>query len=405
MSQKIKKVKILTRADTQENWKKINPILEKQEIGYETQNGMYKIGDGITRWNDLSYALSNFARKSQMPAVFSGNQSGVAIGDTREVQVESEQDDEGNIIDNVITGNKNTAAYSTSIGSLNEVNGAYSVALGYDNNIKGIYSISGGRNNTSTGAASICLGQGNEAKATTAIATGYNTKAHGLYSASFGNRCKAIGTASMAAGLMSEASAIYSFALGAGIIANYYCGTAVGRYNNSDEDTIAKKPLFIVGNGLTEDERSNAFMVGLDGTIYGSKSTVSSDPDNVLVTKDFAETIIIKTTLVSTNWKIWIETGENYYYDLSTINSSNISTVDKFIEVNLDIEKASSEQILSYYKAEFFGTENNYLVANSTSWKPEMDIPIIIKMTNIGKFYDFSTTNNNENGSENNVNS
>lgn len=43
------------RRDTLENWIKVNPILADAEIGFVLAKGssMYKIGDGVTAWNDL----------------------------------------------------------------------------------------------------------------------------------------------------------------------------------------------------------------------------------------------------------------------------------------------------------------------------------------------------------------
>ena len=48
-----------------EEWAKINPILQKGEIGFESDTGLNKQGDGETHWNDLSYLYkdgSNIAK-------------------------------------------------------------------------------------------------------------------------------------------------------------------------------------------------------------------------------------------------------------------------------------------------------------------------------------------------------
>lgn len=47
---------ILLRNDSATNWSTVNPILSKGEIGIELDTGMFKIGDGTTNWNTLSYA-------------------------------------------------------------------------------------------------------------------------------------------------------------------------------------------------------------------------------------------------------------------------------------------------------------------------------------------------------------
>lgn len=47
------------RRDTAANWTSANPILAQGELGFETDTSKYKLGDGSTAWNSLSYgALS-----------------------------------------------------------------------------------------------------------------------------------------------------------------------------------------------------------------------------------------------------------------------------------------------------------------------------------------------------------
>ena len=47
--------RIRPRGDTAANWTSANPILQDREIGLETDTRRYKIGDGTTAWNSLSY--------------------------------------------------------------------------------------------------------------------------------------------------------------------------------------------------------------------------------------------------------------------------------------------------------------------------------------------------------------
>ena len=46
-------VRIIMRNDSADNFKSINPILLKGEIGLELDTARYKIGDGSTAWNDI----------------------------------------------------------------------------------------------------------------------------------------------------------------------------------------------------------------------------------------------------------------------------------------------------------------------------------------------------------------
>lgn len=56
MATKTLKTKIIMRNDTAENWSTKNPILDKGEIGVESDTKKFKIGDNATAWNDLGYA-------------------------------------------------------------------------------------------------------------------------------------------------------------------------------------------------------------------------------------------------------------------------------------------------------------------------------------------------------------
>lgn len=55
-------VQILLRADSAENWSSKNPILGKNELGIELgatpSEHKYKLGDGVTAWNELDYTLT-----------------------------------------------------------------------------------------------------------------------------------------------------------------------------------------------------------------------------------------------------------------------------------------------------------------------------------------------------------
>jgi len=51
--------RILLRRDTAALWTSGNPTLASGEIGYESNTGKYKIGDGSTAWTSLSYSNTN----------------------------------------------------------------------------------------------------------------------------------------------------------------------------------------------------------------------------------------------------------------------------------------------------------------------------------------------------------
>ncbi len=122
----------------------------------------------------------------------------------------------------------------------NIAEGKYSIALGNGN-----YSLDGGTalgsNNDATGFGATAIGVSNKARNTNSFAAGYNSQADGYYATAFGNNA----------------------------YARAYGSFVIGQYNElGGEDTAKWKsndPLFVVGNGLNEDNRSNAFTIHKDG--------------------------------------------------------------------------------------------------------------------------------------------
>lgn len=48
-------VQLQNRRDTAANWTSADTVLAAGEIGYETDTGWHKIGDGTTAWTALEY--------------------------------------------------------------------------------------------------------------------------------------------------------------------------------------------------------------------------------------------------------------------------------------------------------------------------------------------------------------
>ncbi len=48
---------ISIRTDTSSNWKSLNPILAENEIAYDSSYNWFKLGDGVSTWNELEWML------------------------------------------------------------------------------------------------------------------------------------------------------------------------------------------------------------------------------------------------------------------------------------------------------------------------------------------------------------
>jgi len=65
--------RILLRRDTSTNWETNNPILSLGEPGVETDTLRVKLGDGVSNWQTLDYAISlDFSDLQNTPTTVAG---------------------------------------------------------------------------------------------------------------------------------------------------------------------------------------------------------------------------------------------------------------------------------------------------------------------------------------------
>jgi hypothetical protein len=51
-------IRMQQRRGTSEQWTLANPILAEGEIGFETDNNQFKVGDGVNQWSSLAYFVN-----------------------------------------------------------------------------------------------------------------------------------------------------------------------------------------------------------------------------------------------------------------------------------------------------------------------------------------------------------
>ena len=159
------------------------------------------------------------------------------------------------------TGQK--GIFSVSFGDNNEASGYASSVFGRGNVASGYYATATGYNNTASGAYSLVEGTLCEAQGNASHAEGIETKATGNSSHSEGSYSKAKGQDSHAEGNDTEARADFSHAGGQGTKAIGDAQTAIGRYNSTNTARA-----FIVGNGSSDTNRSNALALDWDGNMW-----------------------------------------------------------------------------------------------------------------------------------------
>lgn len=71
MAEKIIKVSnFICRNDTALNWRVVNPVLKKGELGLETDTSLMKMGDGATTWNNLPYTGASVLTNDEIENIF-----------------------------------------------------------------------------------------------------------------------------------------------------------------------------------------------------------------------------------------------------------------------------------------------------------------------------------------------
>ena len=159
--------------------------------------------------------------------------------------------------------------YSVAEGTNNTASALCSHAEGYLATASGTNAHAEGSGTTASGGASHAEGGQTTASNDVAHAEGSLTVASGWTSHAEGYETKAKGEASHAEGRESQASGLNSHASGLNTRASSDNQTAIGKYNVED---TAGKYAFIVGNGTSTSNRSNAFTVDWNGNVEASAS-------------------------------------------------------------------------------------------------------------------------------------
>lgn len=149
---------------------------------------------------------------------------------------------------------------SFTVGTDNLAPGAYAIAFGYQSMAKGDYAYA-------EGYGSLADGEYSHAEGFMAYA-GVHSHAEGQFAFASGRTAHAEGHRTKATGTFSHAEGKYTIALGEAshtsgefTIASDRCQYAIGRFNEEVNGA------FVIGNGQSKDDRSNAMVVDWDGNI------------------------------------------------------------------------------------------------------------------------------------------
>lgn len=159
---------------------------------------------------------------------------------------------------------------SIALGNSNEASAPYSLCLGRDNIASANYSMGIGKENSATGEYSLSLGVDNQATGSYSASIGSNNSSSGIYSMALGH-FNSVNYGSMCVGSRSIAIGEDSYTFGIGLSAVSRNEVVVGSYNTPDpnpnflwDDT---DNIFVVGNGTSAFNTSNALVIRKNGTV------------------------------------------------------------------------------------------------------------------------------------------
>lgn len=182
---------------------------------------------------------------------------------------EAENDVSRNIKDGSAEGSVRGVNTKTNIGK-------NAFAEGKDTTANGEASHAEGRGTTASGDKSHAEGGGTTASGSMSHAEGSGTTASGQNSHAEGSYTKASGANSHAEGDASKSSGSYSHAQNNYTIAQGYAQTTIGQYNiaqGTSDKKVNTDYAFIIGNGTSDNQRSNAFAIKWDGTFVFANGT------------------------------------------------------------------------------------------------------------------------------------
>lgn len=107
MASKTITVTLLTRSDTESNFQTTNPVLSAGEMAISTDKGnMFKVGDGVNTWSDLSYNSISWDAITNRPNPSSASPNNVGVAASAGTATNYSREDHTHAI-TVTTGDNN----------------------------------------------------------------------------------------------------------------------------------------------------------------------------------------------------------------------------------------------------------------------------------------------------------
>ncbi len=221
---------------------------------------------------------------------------------------------------------------AAAFGSFTTAMGQYATAMGFGTTAMGQASTATGTGTTAMGQGSIATGESTIAIGQASTAMGYQTISSGDFSTSIGYTSKASGFASTAIGAEATASGDYATSIGLGTVARALGSIALGIYNDSistsPNSAGPTSPIFIIGNGVHKNARSNAITVlrngntGIGKNDPAAKLHINGNGSlNQLILENNTENIVLRLSNDGGGSGAYIGTSSNHSFSLVSSNT------------------------------------------------------------------------------------
>lgn len=196
-----------------------------------------------------------------------------------------------------------SSLWDVAMGYQSTASGGVSTAIGSNAIASGLASVAVGDQNTASGDRSLSLGTGSLASSDHAITMGFSAEATNDYATAFGYNTNATGARSMVAGVETQSPSYGETVFG--IFNTSYTPNSTTGFNPADR-------LFVIGNGISGGNRSNALTIYKNGevNINDAYSMPTADGTiNQVLTTDGAGNLSFATVTGDGTGDDWTTTG------------------------------------------------------------------------------------------------
>lgn len=239
--------------------------------------------------------------------------------------------------------------------------GEHSAAFGYDTKASNSTSFAAGYGAVATGARSLSIGSLTQATGYVSTALGNGTQAIGDASTAFGAYSSAVGTAATAMGNNTNSDGNVATSMGYYTNAQSFASVAMGQFNDalagSDLGSwLPTDPLLILGNGVSNAFRSNAFVV------YKNGNTDINGYTQLGKATEFAPAIKMKkiTGTTAALQNTWVNAPHG-------LSASKILSVSIIVDVPGFVQLPPSYTYQGGYEYQYQVSSSSIVVINSAS--------------------------------------